>query len=123
MSNWNLSDGLEDHFNFEVELKGKKHTYSMRYPSQKELSPIVRGYSVVNKLSEEYEAAKTEKEKKKKEEEIQKASKEVTDAFEGLFTAHGDSMPIEQLLEEIPSNVRTKFDEMIQTELDVNGKK
>lgn len=120
MSNWNLSDGLEDHFNFEVTLKGKLHKYSMKYPSTKELNPIRFGYARLEKLGQDFEKIEDEKEKKKAEAEIQKVTKEIADAFTVLFTAEEGSMPIADLLDELPSNIRAKFDEMIQKELGVN---
>lgn len=120
MSKWNLSDGLEDHFNFEVTLKGKQHKYSMKYPSTKELNPIRLGYSRLEKLGQDFEKTEDEKEKKKIEEELEEVSTKIADAFTVLFTAEEGSMHIAELLEELPSNVRAKFDNMIQTELGVD---
>ena len=117
---YNLSEGLSDHFDFEVELGGKTHKYSMKYPSTKELNPVRFGYARLEQLSKEYEKLENEEEKKKMEKEIEKVSKEMSDAFTKLFTVEEGSMPIADLLDNLPSNVRAKFDEMIQKELGVN---
>lgn len=117
---YNLSEGLSDHFNFEVTLEGKTHKYSMKYPSTKELNPIRFGYARLEQLGKEYEKLENEEDKKKAEKEIEKVSTEMADAFTKLFTVEDDSMPIADLLNELPSNVRAKFDEMIQKELGVN---
>lgn len=120
MANYNLSEGLSDHFDFEVTLQGKTHKYSMKYPSTKELNPIRFGYARLEKLGNEYEKLESEEEKKKMEAEIEEVSTKIADAFTTLFTPEGDSMPIADLLNELPSNVRAKFDQMVQTELGVN---
>lgn len=117
MSNYNLSEGLEDHFDFSVELGGKVHKYSMKYPSTKELAPIRLGYSRLEDLSKEFERETDPNKQDVIKKEVEKLSTEMSDSFTKLFTCEEGSMPIAELLEELPSNMRANFDKMIQKEL------
>lgn len=117
MSNYNLSEGLEDHFTFEVTLEGKTHSYSMKYPSTKQLLTIRGYYDQIEDLGKKLEGEKSESKKKELTEEANKIGKELSDAFTGMFTATEGSMPIDQLLDILPSNMRAKFDAMIKKEI------
>lgn len=114
MSNYNLTDNLSDSFTFNATIKGKDNSYVVKYPSQKELEPISRGYARLRVLDEDLAAGKTTKEKV--EAEVKDIEKEMSDAFSKLFEAQDGSMPITELLENLPINAKKNFDKMVQTE-------
>lgn len=119
---YDLSSGLNESFDFKVNLKGKEHKYVVRYPSQKDITPIQRAYIRLEQIDKELSKLKEEDEeaKKKLTDEAEKLGAEISDAFSKLFESQEDSMPIADLLENLPSNVKKKFDEMIQKEFDLS---
>lgn len=115
----NLTEGLKTTFEFCGEIDGKMHTYEARYPSNKILRPIQMGYARLQAIDKEVaNLSEDDKDGKKKlEDEFLKVSKEITDTFASLFTPVGDSMPIEDFLDELPAPAKKNFDAMIQKEL------
>lgn len=116
---YTIGKELSDSFDYAVVLNGKEHVYTVDYPSQKQLRPIQLGYSRLQELDKEYtklgendKAAKT-----KIENEVKKVSEEITTAFNGLFHPHEGAMPLEEMLDNLPSNKKHVFDLMIQAEL------
>lgn len=114
----NLTDGLAKSFEFSGEIDGKTHRYEAFYPTAKQLRPLQLGYArlteINNKLSVE---GISEEEKKSFEEEVEKISKEMVDAFSSMFKPLEDSMSIEDFLDNLPTNARKNFDNMVQKEL------
>lgn len=115
----NLTEGLTNSFDFSGEINGKVHTYTAIYPSAKQLRPLQTGYARLQEIDKEYAKLSEEDttEKKRLEKEVKKVSDEITKCFEALFTPQGDSMPIADFLEELPSPARKNFDKMIQAEM------
>lgn len=116
---YTIGKELSDSFDYGVEIDGKLHEYTVDYPSQKQLRPIQTGYARLQELDKEYsKLSETDKEAKKKiEEEVTKVSEEITEAFNALFHAHEGAMPLEEMLDNLPSNKKHIFDLMIQAEL------
>lgn len=118
---YTIGKELSDSFDYAVVLNGKEHVYTVDYPSQKQLRPIQLGYSRLQELDKEYsklsDEAKDKASKKKIEDEVKKVSEEITTAFNGLFHPHEGAMPLEDMLDNLPSNKKHVFDLMIQAEL------
>lgn len=118
---YTIGKELNDSFDYGVELGGKMHEYTVDYPSQKQLRPIQTGYARLQELDKEYsklsDDPKDKAEKTKIENEVKKVSEEITDAFNALFHPHDDAMPLEEMLDNLPSNKKHIFDLMIQAEL------
>lgn len=116
---YTIGKDLEDSFDYAVIIDGTTHTYTVSYPSQKQLRPIQLGYSRLQELDNEYsKLGEEDKAKKKKlEDEVKKVSEEIANAFNGLFKPHEGSMPLEDMLDNLPSNKKHIFDLMIQAEL------
>lgn len=116
---YTLGRNLETSFDYGVVIDGKTHVYNVKYPSQKELRPIQQGYARLQELDKEY--SKTpETAKKKREEleaEVKNVSEEMTNAFNALFTPVDDAMPLDDMLDNLPSNQKHVFDLMIRAEL------
>lgn len=124
MATYNLSDGLQDSFSFSANIEGKKQEYTVKYPSQKELEPITRGYLRLEGINDEIvKAAENSPERKALEDEVKEITTKMTEAFTNLFTPINDSMPISEFLDSIPLNVKREFDRMVQTEFGNNDKK
>lgn len=123
MASYDLSHGLQDSFSFSAEIQGKKHEYTVKYPSQKELEPITRGYLRLEGINTEIvKTAENSSERKALEDEVADITKKMTDAFTNLFTPVGESLPISDFLETIPLNVKREFDRMVQTEFGTDKK-
>lgn len=118
---YTIGKELNDSFDYGVELNGKLHEYTVDYPSQKQLRPIQTGYARLQELDKEYsklsDDPKDKAEKTKIENEVKKVSEEITDAFNALFHPHEGAMPLEEMLDNLPSNKKHIFDLMIQAEL------
>lgn len=118
---YTIGKELNESFDYGVVLNGKMHEYTVQYPSQKQLRPIQTGYARLQELDKEYaklsDESKDKATKKKIEDEVAKVSKEITDAFNALFTPHEGAMPLEEMLDNLPSNKKHIFDLMIQAEL------
>lgn len=118
---YTIGKELNDSFDYGVILNGKMHEYTVFYPSQKQLRPIQLGYARLQELDKEYaklsDEAKDKAAKKKIENEVKKVSEEITTAFNGLFQPHEGAMPLEEMLDNLPSNKKRIFDLMIQAEL------
>lgn len=116
---YTIGKNLEDSFDYAVILNGKTHTYTVSYPSQKQLRPIQLGYARLQELDSEYsKLGEEDKAKKKKlEDEVKSVSEEIAKAFTDLFEPHEGSMPLEEMLDNLPSNKKHMFDLMIQAEL------
>lgn len=116
---YTIGKDLEDSFDYAVVLGGKTHTYTVSYPSQKQLRPIQIGYSRLRELDNEYsKLGEDDKAKKKKlEDEVKKVSEDISKAFTDLFEPHEGSMPLEEMLDNLPSNKKHVFDLIIQAEL------
>ena len=115
---FNLTDGLAKSFTFSGEIEGKVHEYEAFYPTAKQLRPLQLGYARLKEINDKLEKdGVTEEEKKSLEKDVEKASKEMTDAFTSMFKPLNDSMPIDEFLDNLPSNARKNFDEMVQKEL------
>ena len=117
MSNYNLSEGLEDHFTFEVTLDNKTHSYSMKYPSTKQLLTIRGYYDQLEEIGKKIEEAEDNAKKNELTAEANEIGKRLSDAFTGMFTVSEGSMPIDELLDILPTNMRAKFDDMIKKEI------
>ena len=114
----NLTDGLAKSFVFSGEIEGKVHEYEAFYPTAKQLLPIQLGYSRLKEINDKLgKDGVTEEEKKSYEDDVEKITKEMTDAFTGMFKPLNDSMPIDEFLDNLPSNAKKNFDTMVQTEL------
>ena len=116
---YTIGKELSDSFDYAVVLNGEEHVYTVDYPSQKQLRPIQLGYSRLQELDKEYsKLGENDKAKKKKvEDEVKKVSEEITEAFNGLFHPHEGAMPLDEMLDNLPSNKKHVFDLMIQAEL------
>lgn len=118
---YTIGKELNDSFDYAVILNGEEHEYTVDYPSQKQLRPIQTGYARLQELDKEYaklsDDAKDKAAKTKIEEEVKKVSEEITDAFSALFHPHEGAMPLEEMLDNLPSNKKHMFDLMIQAEL------
>lgn len=115
---FNLTDGLAKSFEFSGEIDGKVHKYEAFYPTAKQLRPLQLGYARLKEINDKLSAeGTTEEQKKSYESEIEKVTKEMTDAFTGMFKPLEDSMPIDEFLDNLPSNAKKNFDTMVQTEL------
>lgn len=116
---YTLGKNLEDSFDYAVILDGKENIYTVSYPSQKQLRPIQLGYSRLQELDKEYsKLGEDDKDKKKKlEDEAKKVSEDIAAAFNGLFVPHEGALPLEEMLDNLPSNKKHIFDLMIQAEL------
>lgn len=124
MASYDLSHGLQDSFSFSANIQGKKQEYTVKYPSQKELEPITRGYLRLEGINNEIvNTAENSSERKALEDEVTDITTKMTEAFTNLFTPVNDSMPISEFLETIPLNVKREFDRMVQTEFGTNDKK
>lgn len=125
---YTIGKALSDSFDYGVEIDGKMHEYTVSYPSQKQLRPIQTGYARLQELDKEYSKLSDEpadKAKKTKiEEEVKKVGEEIAAAFSALFKPHEGAMPLEEMLDTLPSNKKHIFDLMIQAELldDANAK-
>lgn len=118
MASINLTDGLAKSFTFSGEIDGKVHEYEAFYPTAKQLRPLQLGYARLKEINDKLEKeGVTEEQKKELEGEVEKASKEMTDAFTSMFKPIGESMPIDEFLDNLPSNARKNFDAMVQKEL------
>lgn len=119
MSKYTFGKDLEDSFDYGVYLDGKMNEYTVKYPSQKQLRPIQLGYSRIQELDKKYSKLEESDKKAKEEieEEVKNVSKEIADAFNSLFEPHEGAMPLEELLDNLPSNKKHIFDLMIQAEL------
>jgi hypothetical protein len=115
----NLTDGIERSFTFSGEINGQMNTYDAFYPTAKQLRPIQLGYARLQALDKEYSTVSIEdkKTRKKIEDEVTEVSKSIQKSFTELFKPHEGSMPIEDFLDNLPSNAKKKFDDMINTEL------
>lgn len=124
MSSYNLTNNLQTSFDFAATIDGKENKYIVKYPSQKELEPISRGYARIREIDKEYSKLSSEGDalkKKSLEEETEEVSKNITAAFEDLFAPQEGSMPITDLLERLPINARRNFNKMIQTEFNTEA--
>lgn len=119
MSKYTFGKDLEDSFDYGVYLDGKTHEYTVKYPSQKQLRPIQLGYTRLQELDKKYSKLEEgdKKSKQEIEEEVKTVSKEISDSFNALFEPHEGAMPLEELLDNMPSNKKHIFDLMIQAEL------
>lgn len=120
-ANYDLTSGLDEGFEFKATLKGKLHEYNVAYPSQKDLQPIQMGYSRIQEIDKEF-AKLGEDEQDKKDKlikETEKIAKEMNESFNSLFTPKGDSMPVSDLIEQLPLPARKKWEEMIKNEFSI----
>jgi len=124
MSTYNLTSNLQSSFDFSATVDGKENKYVVKYPSQKELEPITRGYSRLQELDKALakldENETSEKDKITKE--AEKIGEEITKCFNDLFKPEEGSMPIGDLLEKLPINARKEFNKMISTEFNVEAR-
>ena len=116
---YTIGKDLSDSFDYGVELDGKLNSYTVKYPSQKQLRPIQIGYARLQELDKEYSKLSDEDKAKKAkiENEVKKVSESITSAFSALFQPHEGAMPLEEMLDNLPSNKKHVFDLMIQAEL------
>lgn len=118
---YTLGKDLSESFDYGIELNGVIHEYTVDYPSQKQLRPIQTGYARLQELDKEYSTLSddpTDKAHKTKiEKEVKSVSDEITEAFNALFHPHEGAMPLEEMLDNLPSNKKHLFDLMIQAEL------
>lgn len=116
---YTIGKNLEDSFDYAVVLDGKTHTYTVSYPSQKQLRPIQLGYARLQELDNEYsKLGEEDKSKKMKiENEVKEVSEDIAKTFNNLFQVHEGSMSLEEMLDNLPSNKKHLFDLMIQAEL------
>lgn len=115
----NLTEGLETSFTFSGEIDGKMHTYKAYYPTAKQLRPIQVGYSRMKEIDKEY-AKLSEDDKAQKlklEKELKKITQEMTETFNNMFEPVGDSMPLEEFIDNLPVPAKKNFDNMISKEL------
>ena len=96
---FNLTDGLERSFRFSGEIEGKVNARLKEINDKLEKNGI------------------SEEEKKALEPEIEKATKEMMDAYTSMFKPIGDAMPIEEFIDSLPSNAKKRFDDMVSKEL------
>lgn len=115
---FNLTDGLERSFRFSGEIEGKVNEYEAFYPTAKQLRPLQLGYARLKEIDDKLEKnGISEEEKKALEPEIEKATKEMMDAYTSMFKPIGDAMPIEEFIDSLPSNAKKRFDDMVSKEL------
>lgn len=118
---YTIGKELNDSFDYAVVLDGKEHVYTVDYPSQKQLRPIQLGYNRLQELDKDYaklgDDAKDKAAKTKIENEVKKVSEEISKAFNDLFHPREGAMPLDEMLDNLPSNKKHVFDLMIQAEL------
>lgn len=105
MSNYNLSDNVNDGFNFE--LRGNK--YTMRYPITEEVEQI-------QDITERLQAAQDAKDN----DEAQKLSKQLEEYLYGFISPEGHDTPIREALLKENIKVMKNFNTMIKTELSIS---
>lgn len=102
MSNYNLSDNVQDNFTFE--LRDKK--YVMRYPITEEVENI----QSLTALIEEAATAKND-------DEVKSLSNQLEGVLYGFITPEGHDVPIKKALQKENIRVMRNFNKMIRTEL------
>lgn len=121
---YDLTSGLSDSFEFKANVLGKENHYTVKYPSQKELEPLSRGYARLAVLDKEFAKLEESSPRRKEiESEVEEISKTITEAFTKLFTPSEGSISVTEMLENLPLNAKRNFDQMIQKEFGVNDEK
>lgn len=104
MSNYNLSDNVQDSFTFDI--SGKK--YSFRYPTTAEIENA-------QELSTKIEEAQ----KEEREEELTKATQKLEDFIYGFITPVEHDTPVKEALKSENIRVMRNFNRMVKTELSI----
>lgn len=121
---YDLTSGLSDSFEFKANVLGKENRYTVKYPSQKELEPLSRGYARLAVLDKEFAKLEESSPRRKEiESEVEEISKTIMEAFTKLFTPSEGSISVTEMLENLPLNAKRNFDQMIQKEFGVNDEK
>lgn len=105
MSNYNLSDNVQDEFNFE--LRDKK--YSMRYPLTEEIEKV-----------QEYMDKLTVAREQENNEEVEVINSKVESYLYSFISPVGHEMPIKDALAKENIRVMRNFNKMIKTELAIS---
>lgn len=105
MSNYKLSDNVQDSFNFEI--RGKK--YTVRYPRVEEVEEI-------QTLTDNLKEAQDEK----REEDVKTISAQLEDFLYQFVEPDGHEAPIKDVLSKENIRVMRNFNKMIQTEFAIS---
>lgn len=110
MSNYNLSDNVEDSFNFDFTDKetGKKLKYTMRLPITEEVEQV-------QEISTQLQTAQDEK----REDDVKNLSKKLETFLYGFISPVEHETPIEETLSKQNIRVMRNFNSMIKTELSI----
>ena len=90
-----------------IQASGKS-TYAEHWAKEKPTERIRINWDSLRNMFGQYWVEKREK---------LNIIKEMTDAFTGMFKPLNDSMPIDEFLDNLPSNAKKNFDTMVQSEL------
>lgn len=121
---YDLTSGLADSFEFRANVLGKENHYTVKYPSQKELEPLSRGYARLAVLDKEFAQLEENSPRKKEiEKEVEEIGKTTVEAFTKLFIPSEGSISVTEMLENLPLNAKRNFDEMIKSEFGVKEDK
>jgi len=103
MSNYNLSDNVQDSFTFD--LQG--HKYEVRYPITEEVENIQQLYAQIEEAANNKDV-----------EEVKRLSKQLEDLLYGFITPQGENTPpIQKALSKANVPTMRNFNKMIRTEL------
>lgn len=105
MSNYNLSDNVQDSFGFE--LRGLR--YSMRYPRTEEIEKV---QDLMTKLSEAQDNKDTE--------EVARVNEQIESYLYDFISPEDHDMPIREALAKENIRVMRNFNKMIKTELSIS---
>jgi hypothetical protein len=105
MSNYKLSDNVQDEFNFEV--RDKK--YKVRYPRVEELEEIT---TLNNKLKEAQDD--------KRDDDVKNISAQLEEFFYQFVSPDGHDTPIKEALSKENIRVMRNFNKMIQAEFAIS---
>lgn len=105
MSNYNLSDNVQDSFGFE--LRGLR--YSMRYPRTEEIEKV---QDLMAKLSEAQDQKNTE--------EVARVNEQIESYLYDFISPEDHDQPIRDALAKENIRVMRNFNKMIKTELSIS---
>ena len=104
MSNYNLTDNVQDSFTFDID--GKR--YSFRYPTTAEIEEA-------QTLSTKIEEAQ----KEEREDELKEATKRLEGFIYAFISPEGHDMPVQEALKSENIRVMRNFNRMVKTELSI----
>ncbi|MBQ9160939.1 MAG: hypothetical protein IJ122_06415 [Methanobrevibacter sp.] len=113
----NLTEGIEDSFEFQGEVDGKIQKYKAIYPNSRKLRAMQLAYAKLNALNEKAKNEIPDKEKKQFEADVKEATDEISKEFNELFVPLEDSLPIDEFIDKLPVPARKNFEKMITEDL------